>query len=95
MKRLFDFVAAAAGLVVLSPLMLLAAFLVKVDSPGPVFFKQERVGKGFRPFLIYKFRTMVDDAAQRGSSITVGADSRITRSRTFFAQRPRLTSCRS
>lgn len=79
MKRLFDFVAAAAGLLVLAPLMLLAAFLIKLDSPGPVFFKQERVGQGFRPFLIYKFRTMAADAAQRGSSITVGADPRITR----------------
>jgi lipopolysaccharide/colanic/teichoic acid biosynthesis glycosyltransferase len=79
MKRMFDFAVAAVGLLVLSPLMLCAAFLIKVDSPGPIFFKQERVGKGFRPFLIYKFRTMVQDASQRGSSITVGADPRITR----------------
>jgi len=79
MKRLFDFVAATAGMLLLSPLLLLAAFLIKIDSPGPVFFKQERVGRGFRPFLIYKFRTMVDDASQRGSLITVGADPRITR----------------
>ena len=78
MKRLFDFCVAAAGLLVLSPLLLLAAFLIKLDSPGPILFKQERVGRGFRPFLIYKFRTMVVDAAQRGSSITVGADPRIT-----------------
>jgi lipopolysaccharide/colanic/teichoic acid biosynthesis glycosyltransferase len=79
MKRLFDFVAATAGMLLLSPLLLLAALLIKIDSPGPVFFKQERVGRGFRPFLIYKFRTMVDDASQRGSLITVGADPRITR----------------
>jgi lipopolysaccharide/colanic/teichoic acid biosynthesis glycosyltransferase len=79
LKRLFDLVAAAAGLIVLSPVMLLAAFLIKIDSPGPVFFKQQRIGMGFRPFLIYKFRTMVQDAAQRGASITVGDDPRITR----------------
>ena len=79
LKRLFDLVVAAAGLLVLSPLMLLTIILIKLDSHGPAFFKQERVGQGFRPFLIYKFRTMVADAAQRGSSITVGADPRITR----------------
>jgi len=78
MKRLFDFVAAAAGLLLFSPLMLLTALLIKLDSPGPVFFKQERIGRGFCPFQIYKFRTMVRDAARRGSSITVGADPRIT-----------------
>lgn len=79
MKRLFDFCVAAVGLLVLSPLLLLAAFLIKIDSPGPVLFKQQRIGKGFRPFMIYKFRTMVQDASQRGSEITVGADPRITR----------------
>ena len=84
MKRLFDLVAASAGLIVLSPLMLVAALLIKVDSPGAVFFKQERVGKGFRPFLIYKFRTMVEDASRRGSAITVGADPRITRIGAFL-----------
>jgi len=79
MKRFFDFSVAAAGLVVLSPLMLLTAFLIKIDSPGRVFFKQERVGRSFRPFLIYKFRTMVQDAPQRGAAITTGGDPRITR----------------
>jgi lipopolysaccharide/colanic/teichoic acid biosynthesis glycosyltransferase len=84
MKRLFDLVIGVLGLLVLSPLILFAAFLIKVDSPGPVFFKQRRVGKGFCPFVIYKFRTMVQDAAQIGSSITVGADPRITRIGTFL-----------
>lgn len=79
MKRSFDFVAAAVGLIVLAPLMALVAVLIKLDSHGPVFFKQERMGKEFRPFLIYKFRTMVHNAPSRGSSITVGADGRITR----------------
>jgi len=95
MKRLFDIVAAGIGLLAISPLMLLAAFLIKVDSPGPIFFKQERVGRGFRPFLIYKFRTMVQDASRRRSSITVGADPRITRigrflRKTKFDELPQL-----
>ena len=78
-KRTFDFVAALLGLVLLSPLLLLVACLIKLDSLGPVLFKQERIGKGFRPFLIYKFRTMVHDAPRRGGPITFGADPRITR----------------
>jgi lipopolysaccharide/colanic/teichoic acid biosynthesis glycosyltransferase len=95
MKRMFDFAVAAVGLLVLSPVMLFAALLIKVDSPGPVFFKQKRVGKGFRPFLIYKFRTMVQDASRVGSSITVGADPRITRigrflRKTKFDELPQL-----
>jgi lipopolysaccharide/colanic/teichoic acid biosynthesis glycosyltransferase len=79
MKRVLDLLAAAAGLVILSPLMALVALMIKLDSRGPVFFRQHRVGKNFRPFEIYKFRTMVQDAPQRGGSITAGTDSRITR----------------
>jgi lipopolysaccharide/colanic/teichoic acid biosynthesis glycosyltransferase len=79
MKRIFDIAAACCGLIVLAPLFFLIAFLIKLDSPGPVFFRQERIGKGFRPFRIYKFRTMVHDAPQRGGLITIGADPRITR----------------
>ena len=78
-KRAFDFTAALLGLVVLSPLFLLVALLIKLDSPGPVFFRQERMGKGFHPFRIYKFRTMVQDAPRQGGSITFGADPRVTR----------------
>ena len=78
-KRTFDFVAALLGLVLLSPLLLLVALLIKLDSPGPALFRQERIGKGFRPFRIYKFRTMVHDAPRRGGPITFGADPRITR----------------
>jgi lipopolysaccharide/colanic/teichoic acid biosynthesis glycosyltransferase len=77
-KRLLDILAAGAGLLVLAPLFGLVALLIKVDSPGPVFFKQERIGRGFRPFWIYKFRTMRQDAAE-ASQLTVGADARITR----------------
>lgn len=79
MKRLFDVVASLAGLVLLSPLLLLAALAVKLTSPGPVFFRQERMGLRFRPFHIYKFRSMVADAPQRGTAITFGDDPRITR----------------
>ncbi len=78
-KRVFDVIFALAGLLLLSPLLLLAALLIKRDSPGPIFFKQERMGKGFQPFLIYKFRTMVSDASHRGGLITFGLDPRVTR----------------
>ena len=76
-KRLFDLLGAAVALVVLLPLMLLAALWVKLDSPGPVFFRQERVGRHGRPFRIHKFRTMA--AGAPGLQITVGQDPRITR----------------
>jgi lipopolysaccharide/colanic/teichoic acid biosynthesis glycosyltransferase len=79
MKRAFDVTVAAAGLIALSPLLLLVSILIKIDSRGPVFFKQERMGREFRPFDIYKFRTMVKDAARMGGAITFGDDSRITR----------------
>jgi lipopolysaccharide/colanic/teichoic acid biosynthesis glycosyltransferase len=78
-KRTFDFVAAFLGLVLLSPLLLLVTCVIKLDSPGPALFRQERMGKWGRPFLIYKFRTMVHDALRKGGPITFGADSRITR----------------
>ncbi len=79
MKRLFDIVMAVLGLLLLFPLLLLVALLIKLDSPGPIFFRQERIGKKLRPFFIYKFRTMVHDASCKGGLITVGADPRITR----------------
>ena len=76
-KRLFDIVGAALALAVLSPLLLLVALRIKLDSPGPVFFRQERVGRHGVPFRIHKFRTMAHGAP--GLQITVGADPRITR----------------
>jgi len=79
MKRVFDILMATIGLILLSPLFLLVAVLIKLDSAGPIFFRQERIGKRFRPFLIYKFRTMVENAAQIGTEITYGNDPRITR----------------
>ena len=78
MKRVFDFVMAAAGLIVLSPVLLLVAILIKLDSHGPVLFKQKRIGRNFQPFLIYKFRTM-HAGAHMTSPLTIGADPRITR----------------
>lgn len=78
-KRLFDIAVSAAGLVCLSPVFIVIAVLIKRDSPGPVFFRQERIGLHGKPFRIHKFRTMT--VAQPGSAmqITVGHDVRITR----------------
>jgi lipopolysaccharide/colanic/teichoic acid biosynthesis glycosyltransferase len=78
-KRAFDILVSVAGLIVLLPFLLLVATAIKLDSSGPVFFRQWRVGRKFRRFGIYKFRTMIDDAFDRGLPITVGRDSRITR----------------
>ena len=78
-KRAFDLLVSALALVLLAPLLLAIAAWVRLDSPGPVFFRQQRVGRHGVPFRIHKFRTMVVDAAERGPSLTVGADARITR----------------
>jgi lipopolysaccharide/colanic/teichoic acid biosynthesis glycosyltransferase len=78
-KRIFDWLASGLGLLVLSPVLMVLALWIKLDSPGPVFFRQERVGQGGRVFRIHKFRTMVSDAERRGLQITVGADARVTR----------------
>jgi len=79
LKRCFDFSVAAAGLLILAPLLAAIALLVRLTSRGPVLFRQERIGRGFRPFCIYKFRSMVQDAPTKGSPVTFGADPRITR----------------
>jgi lipopolysaccharide/colanic/teichoic acid biosynthesis glycosyltransferase len=78
-KRLMDLLFAVGGLLLFSPLMIAIAVAIKLDSRGPVFFRQERVGRHGRVFRIHKFRTMVDRAEARGRQITVGADARITR----------------
>jgi lipopolysaccharide/colanic/teichoic acid biosynthesis glycosyltransferase len=78
-KRLFDVVLATVGLVACAPILVVAGALVRLTSPGPMLFRQERIGRGFRPFTIYKFRTMVADAPRRGAAITCGDDPRITR----------------
>ncbi len=79
-KRLFDVVCATTGVLLLMPLFCLIALWIKMDSPGSVFFRQERVGRQGRVFRIYKFRTMCRDAEARGRQLTVGEDLRITRS---------------
>ena len=84
MKRLFDLVFALAGLALLGLPMLAAALWIRLDSPGPVFFRQERVGQGGRRFRIHKFRTMRTDAESLGPQLTVGEDRRITRAGTFL-----------
>lgn len=83
-KRLFDLIFASLGLVILSPLLFLMAAWIKFDSNGSIFFRQERVGQYGKTFRIHKFRTMVTDAEKRGLQITVGNDSRITRSGAFL-----------
>ncbi len=78
MKRAFDVTFSLLGLILLSPLCLLACALVKLTSAGPAFFTQERVGQNFRSFHIMKFRTMVADAPRQGGELTAGRDPRIT-----------------
>jgi lipopolysaccharide/colanic/teichoic acid biosynthesis glycosyltransferase len=79
MKRVFDLLFSSIGLLLLQPLFVVTAILIKVDSTGPVFFRQERIGKNFRRFMIYKFRTMVVNAEKNGLRITSGGDHRVTK----------------
>lgn len=78
-KKLFDFVAAAAGLVIAAPLLLLCAIAVRLESRGPIFFRQWRVGQNGKPFQIIKFRSMVPGADKQGLKITASGDPRITK----------------
>ena len=78
-KRFFDLFFAIPGFLILSPFFYLAALAIKLDSPGPVFFRQLRVGRQGHYFRLVKFRTMLANAEKMGPQITVGKDSRITR----------------
>lgn len=78
-KRLFDYVAALIFLAILAIPMLIIAVCIKLDSPGPVFYRQERVTSYGKLFRIHKFRTMVSNADKIGSAVTVSKDSRITK----------------
>jgi lipopolysaccharide/colanic/teichoic acid biosynthesis glycosyltransferase len=78
-RRVVDVLAAAVGLVASSPLLAAIGLAVRLDSPGPALFKQARVGVGGAPFLMYKFRTMVVDAASTGPAVSGNADPRVTR----------------
>ena len=79
MKRLFDIVASGLGLLLLSPLFLILAVWIKLDSPGPVFYRQVRVGRYNKDFRIFKFRSM-REGSDKGSLVTIGGrDPRVTR----------------
>jgi lipopolysaccharide/colanic/teichoic acid biosynthesis glycosyltransferase len=83
MKRIFDVFSSACGLLLSFPLFIFSALWIRMDSPGSIFFRQERVGQRGRPFFILKFRTMVD-RPDEGRQITVGQDPRITKSGAFL-----------
>lgn len=78
-KRIFDIICSFIGLIILSPVLIIIAILIKLSSSGGVFFKQRRVGLNSRLFFVYKFRTMVPDAEIRGLKITIDKDPRITK----------------
>ncbi|HEY3346235.1 MAG TPA: SDR family NAD(P)-dependent oxidoreductase [Nitrospirota bacterium] len=83
-KRILDLTASLSGLLLLSPLLAAIAAAIKLEDGGPVFFRQERAGHNFRPFLILKFRTMVLDAPSQGLAITVDGDPRVTKTGRFL-----------
>ena len=78
-KRIFDIIFSLLLLILLLPVLVLLAIAIKIDSKGPVFYRQERITKNGKSFRIFKFRTMVQNADKIGSLVTVGNDSRITR----------------
>lgn len=78
-KRLFDIVASVILLIILLPVFALIAIAIKLDSKGPVFYRQVRVTRYGERFRIFKFRSMVDDADKKGSAVTVENDPRVTR----------------
>lgn len=78
-KRGIDFLISLIALVILAPILLLIGIIIKLDSPGPIIYKQLRVGKDTKEFYIYKFRTMVSNADKIGPNKTVVQDTRITR----------------
>lgn len=77
-KRIFDLFFSSIGLILLAPLFLCVSILISLDSPGPIFFRQKRMGRGLVPFSIYKFRTMIAGAESRGPLITVDGNKRVT-----------------
>lgn len=79
LKRVFDILISLILLIILSPFFLIIAIAIKIDSKGPVFYKQERITEYGRIFKIFKFRTMVQNADKIGSLVTIGEDPRITK----------------
>jgi lipopolysaccharide/colanic/teichoic acid biosynthesis glycosyltransferase len=95
MKRGFDVVVAGAALLLLAPLLALVALAVKLSSPGPALFRQQRIGRGGEPFMLLKFRTMVSGAA--GPNVSAVHDARVTRvgavlRRSFLDEAPQLVN---
>ena len=86
MKRIFDLTFSFLGLIISFPIFIIVPILIKLDSKGPVFFRQARVGKNFMQFKICKFRTMRHDPEEKGPVITVGGDHRVTRIGRFLRQ---------
>jgi len=84
LKRLFDIVFSLFGLILISPLLLVVAVLIKISSPGPVFYRGERIGRSGKSFRIFKFRTMVADAENLGGPSTAGDDPRLTKIGNFL-----------
>ena len=83
-KRVFDIILSALMLIILSPIFLILAIIIKLDSKGPVFYRQTRVTTYGKEFKIYKFRTMVQNADKIGTQVTVSKDSRITKVGAFL-----------
>ena len=79
LKRLFDIIMSLILIIILSPVLLILSIMIKLDSEGPVFYRQERVTQYGRIFRIFKFRTMVTNADKIGALVTTQNDSRITR----------------
>lgn len=79
LKRAFDFIVSLIMVVIISPILLILAILIKLDSEGPVFYRQDRITTGGRRFRIFKFRTMVQNADKIGSLVTIDKDPRITK----------------
>ena len=78
-KRYFDLILSIPSLIILSPIFLITAILIKLDTSGPIVFSHERAGRDGKPFKLYKFRTMVKDASKKGLSITPANDPRVTK----------------
>ena len=84
LKRVFDVIVSLIMLIILLPVFIILGIAIKIDSKGPVFFRQERITQYGRTFRIFKFRTMVNNAEKLGTQVTVGNDSRITRVGSFI-----------
>ena len=83
-KRLFDIIFSFLGIVILFPILIVISILVKLVSPGPVFYRGERIGRFGKPFRVYKFRTMVVDAEEKGGPSTAADDPRLTKIGNFL-----------